>query len=168
MTAKYHGRKRRNNRRERDRVKKALGRADETPPVDCDAVTVDGALMYIPKNPLAKDVDEPNEPTTWAEAEARAKRFRAILNKQTRAELYAETEKKWVTPTGGGTYHVYVPWPRFQKGKSPNRHSLVNPATGEWKFAEEQDAIDHKFAWYDAGYPPDWVKPKERKKPRRS
>ena len=67
-------------------------------------------------------------------------------------------------------YHVYVPWPRFQKGKhpNPNRHSLVNPATDEWKFAEEQDAIDLKYAWYDAGYPPDWIKPKERKKPRRS
>ena len=57
MTAKYHGRKRRNNRRERDRVKKALGRADETPPVDCDAVTVDGALMYIAKNHLATASD---------------------------------------------------------------------------------------------------------------
>ena len=55
-------------------------------------------------------------------------------------------------------------WPRNQKIK---KRSLVNPATGEWQFAKEEDAIDLKYAWYDAGYPPDWIKPKKRKKGRR-
>ena len=55
-------------------------------------------------------------------------------------------------------------WPRFQSSK---KRSLVNPATGEWKFAKEEDAIDLKYAWYDAGYPPDWIKPKTKKRKRR-
>ena len=59
-----------------------------------------------------------------------------------------------------------MPWPRGQKAPYSLR-VLVNPATGEWKFAKEQDAIDLKYAWYDAGYPPDWIKPKKRKKGRR-
>ena len=46
--------------------------------------------------------------------------------------------------------------------------SVINPADGIEHFAKEEDAIDLKYAWYDAGYPPDWIKPKERKKPRRS
>ena len=62
-----------------------------------------------------------------------------------------------------------MPWPRFQKARSSGitRRPLVNPATGEEQFAKEEDAIDHKYAWYDAGYPPDWIKPKRRKKSRR-
>ena len=154
------------SRRGLRRIADALRAANLKPPVDCDGTLASGSLQFEVKRSLACLVDEPNPPSSWADAEARAARFRAISGRRTRAELYAETEKKWVTPYGGGMYHVYVPWPRFQKGRTPNRHSLVNPATGEWKFAEEQDAIDLKYAWYDAGYPADWIKPKKRKKRR--
>ena len=119
----------------------------------------------VPEERLARDVDEPNPPSSWAEAEARAKRFRAISGRRTRAELYAETEKKCVH-TSRGKHRVEVPWPRGQKSRSVSCGTVINPATGEWQFAKEQDAIDLKYAWYDAGYPPDWIKPKPRKKPR--
>ena len=61
-----------------------------------------------------------------------------------------------------------MPWPfdRKNAAASGSKHSVINPATGESKFAKEQDAIDLKYAWYDAGYPPDWIKPKKPKKRR--
>jgi len=161
---------RRRARRPMRRLADALRAANITPPVDCDATLASGSLEFEVKERLARDVDEPNPPSSWAVAEARAKRFRAILQRQTRAERYAETDKKWVGPYGtSGMYMAYVPWPRFhkKKGQTPKRSFLVNPATGEEQFAKEQDAIDLKFAWYDAGYPPGWIKPKKPKKRRR-
>ncbi len=169
MTAKRSEDNTERGRRAKSRVADALRAANTTPPVDCDGTLASGSLQFKVKRSLARLVDEPNPPSSWAEAEARAKRFRAISGRQTRAELYAETPKKWVCPRRG-KYTVEVPWPGFQKKRSSGikTRPLVNPATGEIYFAKEEDAIDHKYAWYDAGYPPDWIKPKKRKKPRRN
>ena len=53
-----------------------------------------------------------------------------------------------------------MPWPTKKNRYATRR--LINPKTETVYFDTEQEAIDRKYAWYEAGEPEDWLKAPEK------
>ena len=66
---------------------------------------------------------------------------------RTRAEFEAETPGKGISPLRG-KWTARMPWPTKKDGKA--RRYLINPKTETIYFDTEQEAIDRKYAWYEA------------------
>lgn len=150
----------------RARIEAALDDAGVTEPPDCEAVIDEGELKFMVKRHLAKDVDMDNPPSSREDAIELAALFRMLTGKRTRAEQYAETPGKYVHQVKGkplsalGKWRAQMPWPTKK-----NRHAtrrLINPKTETVYFDTEQEAIDRKYAWYEAGEPEDWLKAPEK------
>ena len=144
-------------RKKRKRIEAALRRAGVTEPPDCDAVIHEGELKFVVKPHLAKDVDGmDNPPSSRKKAIEQAAFFRMLTEKQTQAEIQAEKPRKYVQPNRNGKWTAYMPWPT--KGDPRACRFLINPKTGTNCFDTEQEAIDRKYAWYEAEKPKDWLK----------
>ena len=132
---------------------------------DCEPVLGEGGRLigFIVKDHLARDVDEPNPVSSLADAEALAKRFRAILGRGTRAEQCTEKEDTYVTEAKKGKWegkwHVMIQGRGYGTGRV-----VLHPETKDEWFDTQQEGIDLKKAWHKAEDPEDWLKPKKPKK----
>ena len=143
----------------RARVEAALDDAGVTEPDDCWGVIVEGELKFVVKSYLANLVDMDNLPSSRDDAIERAAFFRMLTEIRTRAEFEAETPGKGISPLRG-KWTARMPWPTKKDGKA--RRYLINPKTETIYFDTEQEAIDRKYAWYEAEKPEDWLKTPEK------
>jgi len=152
--------------KKRARIEAALDDAGLTAPPDCDAVIHEGELKFVVKHHLAKDVDMDNPPSSREDAIELAALFRMLLDRPTLAEFRAETPGKFVYQVKDqrssvlGKWEACMPWPMKRKPYATRR--LINPTTMTTYFDTEQEAIDRKYAWYEAEKPEDWLKKPEK------